>query len=99
MPGNPSLHHLILSHATGWLGSLHGVDGGLLVGVFDVGKAKGATAVLVTGEFGNGSGGVVLRIKLNHTGATRAAVGLVLNFSTLYLANGGKELDQILVTG
>jgi hypothetical protein len=45
----------------------------------------------------NCSFGVRILLELDYTGAARATVRLVLNLSTLDLANGGEKLDKILV--
>lgn len=36
-------------------------------------------------------------IKLNHTSTAGAAVGFVLDFSTINLADGGEQIDQVLI--
>jgi hypothetical protein len=45
------------------------------------------------------SAGIFYAAELDNTGSARATVGLVLDLSTLNLANSGEEFDQILVAG
>jgi hypothetical protein len=42
---------------------------------------------------------VCLLLKLDDAGATRAAIGLILDLSALDLANGGEEFNQIFIAG
>jgi hypothetical protein len=89
------LHDLLLQRTRGL--DVHG--GASLVGVLDVRQAEGTATVHVLLELGNGGGRIVLRAELDHTGTARATVGLVLNLRALDLADGGEELDQVLVAG
>ena len=41
----------------------------------------------------NGRLGILCRVELNHSGAARATVGLVLDLGALNLTNGGEELN------
>jgi hypothetical protein len=43
--------------------------------------------------------GIGLLLKLDNAGPTRAAIGLILNFSTLDLADRGEKLDKIFIAG
>jgi hypothetical protein len=90
------LHDLLLQRARGL--NVHGGGAGL-VGVLNVGETEGTATVRVLLELGDGGSRVVLGSELDDTGTTRATVGLVLDFSTLDLADGGEELDQVLVAG
>lgn len=47
----------------------------------------------------DGSLSVALARELDNTSALGAAIGLVLNLSALDLADGGEEVDKILVAG
>jgi type IV secretory pathway VirJ component len=89
------LHDLLLQRTRRL--DVHGGAG--LVGVLDVGEAEGTAAVHVLLELGDSRSCVVLGAELDDTGATRATVGLVLNLRALDLADGGEQLDQILVAG
>jgi hypothetical protein len=89
------LHDLLLQRTRGL--DVHGSAG--LVGVLHVGEAEGTAAVHVLLELRDRSGGIILRTELDHTGAARATVGLVLDFGTLDLADSGEQLDQVLVAG
>ena len=90
-----NLHHLLLQVAT--LLTLHHVAA--LTTVLDIGEAERTTTVLVACEFGDGSLGVRLRAELHNTRACRATVRLVLDLGALDLADGGEELNKILVAG
>lgn len=92
-------HHLLLHaplilHAARLLGAFHHVP---LVGVAHVSQAKWATAVRVALELGEGLCSVFLLGKLNDTSATGATSRLVLNLCALDFADGGEELDEIVV--
>jgi hypothetical protein len=89
------LHDLLLQRTRGL--DVHGGAG--LVGVLHVRQAEGTAAVHVLLELGDSRSGVVLRAEFDHAGAARATVGLVLDLGTLDLADGGEQLDQILVAG
>lgn len=67
--------------------------------VLDETETQGAPAILVSGEFCNGRLGVVGRVELHDTGATRATVWLVLDFGTVDFANGLEKLDKVFVAG
>lgn len=41
----------------------------------------------------------VRTVELNHTGATGATIGLILNFGAINLADGGEQVDEVLVAG
>ena len=60
---------------------------------------EGITLVRLGLRLTDSSAGIFYAAELDNTGSARAAVGLVLNLGTLDLANGGEELDQILVAG
>lgn len=67
--------------------------------VLDVGEAERTTAVLVAGELGDGCGSIVLVPELDHTGAARATVGLVLDLGALNFSDGREELNEVVVAG
>lgn len=67
--------------------------------VLDEAKAKGAASVLVTLELGNRGLGGLGGVETHNSGATGTAAGLVLNFGLLNFADGGKELDKVIIAG
>lgn len=95
-----ALHDLVLGEAAGWLG-FHGH--GIVVRswglVLDEAETEWASTVLVTGELGDGSLGVLNSVEANDTGSAGTSVWLVLNLGLLDLSDGGEELDEILVAG
>lgn len=90
-------HDLVLGEAAVGVG-VHAVAtaGGE---VLDVAQAKRAAAVLIALELSDGSLGGVGVVEADHTAAARAAARLVLDLGLLDLADGGEELDQIVIAG
>lgn len=75
------------------------VVGTALVEVLDKAEVQGTTTVLVSLELGDGRLSSLRTIEANHAGSSRPATGLVLNLSLLNLADGGEELDQVVIAG
>lgn len=90
-----SSHDLVLGESHGRVLLLH--RSFALANVADVRQSKGATAVLVVGELGDGRIGGLLGIEADDTRAARATVGLVLNLGLLDLADGLEQLNQVVV--
>lgn len=65
--------------------------------ILDVAQAERAAAILVALELGDGGLGGVRAVEADHAAAARPAARLVLDLRLLDLADGGEELDQILV--
>ncbi len=65
--------------------------------ILDVVQAERATAVLVVLELGDRGLGGVGAVEADHAAAARPAARFVLNLGLLDLADGGEELDKILV--
>ena len=78
---------------------IHGLTSVGSTSVADVSELEWTTTILVTGELGDSSLGVVSGIELDDAGSTGATVALVLDLSLLDWANGGEEIDEILVAG
>lgn len=89
-----TLHHLSLQVASRLL-TLHG-SAFWILGIIE---AERATAVLVALEFLDRGLGVTGVGELDDTAASRAAIWLVLDLSTLDGSNGLEELNQIFVAG
>lgn len=87
-------HHLIFHRR---LLAIHHVP--TLVDVLDVREPERTVAVGVALEFGDGGSSVLLIGELDYTGAARASIWLVLNLGALDLADGGEELNHVLVAG
>lgn len=88
------LHDVVLCQAT--VVGLHSVTTAGL-DVSDVAEPQLATAVLVALKLGNGSIGSVGGIETDDTSASGAATRFILNLRLLYISNGAKELDQVLI--
>lgn len=65
--------------------------------ILDVAQAERATAILIALELRNGGLRSVGIVEANHTAAARPAARLVLDFGLFDFADGGEELDQVLV--
>jgi len=92
------LHDLILGQAAGVLGALHRLAVAL-VRVLDVVETKRSATVLVARELGDGGVSILVLLELDHAGSARATVGLVLDLSTLNLADRGEQLYKVFVAG
>lgn len=88
-----------MRHATGCLRAFHRIDTTARGLVLDEAQAERTSTILVTRELGDGCLGVFDGIEANNTSAAGATIGFVLDFSLLDLANGGEELNKILVAG
>lgn len=95
------LHHLLLSHAHTHAHvavTIHiAIPIAADVEVFDETEPEGTSAILISGELGNGCLTVLSRVELHDACAAGAAVGFVLNFGTFNFANGLEEFDKIVV--
>lgn len=106
-PKSDHLHDLSLGKVTCWLGihllaASHGAAHSVVVGdswglVLYEAQAKRATTVLVAGELRDGGLGVLDGVELDNSSATGTSVWFVLNLGLLNLADGGEELNEILV--
>ena len=104
-------HDLVLAYAC-YFSSIHGVSITSRC-IFDEGQAERTATILISGKLGyelsvlsrvsisiertNSSLCVFGGIKLDHASTTRAAVCLILDFSTLDFPNSCEKLDKILV--
>lgn len=70
-----------------------------LVQVLDEAEVQGTTTILVALELGDGCLGRLGRVEADNTSAAGTATGLILDFGLLHLADGGEELNQIVVAG
>lgn len=92
-------HHPLLRHA-GAIHVLHlHVSPTRTARVQGKGQSERTSTILVIGELGDGLFSILGRSEANHTRAARAAVGLVLDFGLLDLADGLEELDQVIIAG
>ena len=65
--------------------------------ILDVAQAEGTTAVLVTLELGNRGLGSVGAVEADYTATAGPTARLVLDLGLLDLADGGEELNQVVV--
>lgn len=65
--------------------------------VLDVAEAKRSVSILIALELGDGGFGSSGTVETNDTGATRSTARLVLYLRLLDLADGGEQLNQVLV--
>ena len=68
-----------------------------LVEILDKAQVQGTATILVALELLNGRLGSIGTVESNNARSAGAATGLILDFGLLDLADGGEELDQIVV--
>ncbi|KAF7549799.1 hypothetical protein G7046_g8232 [Stylonectria norvegica] len=89
------LHDLILGQAAVRI-RVHGFASSL-VQVLDKTEVERAAAVLVTLKLGNRGLGSISSVESDHASASRATTGFVLDLGLFHLADGGEQLNQIVV--
>jgi hypothetical protein len=89
------LHDLILRQAASSI-SVHGIASSRSL-VFDKAEAKWSSTILVTRELLNSSIGILSGVESDDSGTSGSAVWFILDFGLLNLANGGEQLNQILI--
>lgn len=92
----PPLHDLVLGDADVGI-RVHAVITAAGLEVPHEAETQGTTAVLVALELGDGCVRGVGTVEPNDTGAARPPTRLVLDLGLLDLADGGEQIDQILV--
>lgn len=94
-----TLHDLVLGKTTVTIGVHDITTAATTTGskVLDVAEAERTSTVLVTLKFCNGSLGSISVIKPDNTAAARPTAWLILDLSLFNLANGGEQLNQVVV--
>lgn len=78
--------------------SFHGFTAtGLVVHIFDEAQVERASTVLISLKLGDGGLGSLSSVEFNHATTTRTAARLVLDLCLFNLADGGEELDEIVI--
>lgn len=90
-------HYLVLGKATMSV-CIHVVTTTLLQ-VLDKAQVKRTAAILVALELGDSGLCGIRRVETDHSAPPGSSAGFVLDFRLLYLANGCKQFDQIIVAG
>ena len=70
-----------------------------LIKILDEAQVERTAAILIALKFGDRGVSGFSVVEADNTRASRSSTRFILNLSLFYLANSGKEFDQIIVAG